>query len=509
MRACHRHGCGHGSLVEDSAIRTLLLVRAVEENDPHGELLPLDLREQAVATMAPPQAPVGVGGGLSAQDWRYLCCRAAVLFLHLPGAVQGWLGHLPGRAWLGWVWVLACAAGAVSHWAGLGRAFNLLGGPLLAVLCWNLAVYLVLGLRIAVRWFRRSVPRPARQPVRQQLARWLARLAGGPRAASRENDPSASEAARAAYEAARRGRDRLLALPLAALLLHGAAAAFALGLLAAVYLRGISQQYQVVWESTWLGPQAVGWLMQVLLGPAAALTGIGLPTDAAAWEALRAGGGPPQAANPWIHLFAVSIMLFVVTPRLLLAGWAALRLRLRAAKPPDWPRADRYARRLLSLPVGESGPAVAVLGFGFRRLDSWSGAAFRNGLAGLIRDCWGRGGEARWLPPAAYGEESEVWEEQWRDVREAGAAVLVMDASATPEDEVHGEVLAAARQRIAGAGKELLVVLELAAFPVERRAPRLAAWNKLAARHQVTLLPVQDGGMLQDEPPARSFVIGG
>ena len=59
-------------------------------------------------------------------------------------------------------------------------------------------------------------------------------------------------------------------------------------------------------------------LLGAVLGPAAALTGIALP-DAAGYAALRFSAGSGAIAAPWLHLYAVTVALVVLAPRLLLA----------------------------------------------------------------------------------------------------------------------------------------------------------------------------------------------
>ena len=98
-----------------------------------------------------------------------------------------------------------------------------------------------------------------------------------------------------------------------------------------------------------------------MLGPAAALSGIGLP-DAAAFAALRIAPSAPAAgapAAPWMHLIALTLALVVVVPRLVLAlacGFAAAWRSRRFALPLDEP----YFQRLLRLGAGGAARVVVV-----------------------------------------------------------------------------------------------------------------------------------------------------
>ena len=108
-------------------------------------------------------------------------------------------------------------------------------------------------------------------------------------------------------------------------LLHLGSAAVALGLIAGLYFRGIVFRYEAGWESTFLGPSQVRDVLGVLFGPAARWSGIALPASTEAVAALRwdATGGGGDAA-PWIHLIAVTLAIYVVIPRLAIAGAAWL-----------------------------------------------------------------------------------------------------------------------------------------------------------------------------------------
>ena len=82
-----------------------------------------------------------------------------------------------------------------------------------------------------------------------------------------------------------------LAAPLytmrAARILHFAAAALALGVIAGLYVRGLAFEYRATWESTFLDAANVHWLLAALLAPGSALSGIAMP-GVAQLESIRA-----------------------------------------------------------------------------------------------------------------------------------------------------------------------------------------------------------------------------
>ncbi|PWC05234.1 hypothetical protein DCE94_02745 [Agromyces badenianii] len=80
----------------------------------------------------------------------------------------------------------------------------------------------------------------------------------------------------------------------AARVLHLAAAATALGLIADLYLRGLAFECRASWESTFLGGEQVHALLAVTLAPGSWLTGIPV-LDVAAIEAIRAPASENEA----------------------------------------------------------------------------------------------------------------------------------------------------------------------------------------------------------------------
>jgi hypothetical protein len=263
-----------------------------------------------------------------------------------------------------------------------------------------------------------------------------------------------------------------------ALVLHLGAAALALGVLAGLYLRGLVLDYRVGWQSTFLDAAAVhGWL-SVLLAPALALSGQTLP-DVAALQALRlprAGAPGGDAAAPWIHLYAMTLVLWVVLPRLLLALWAGLRARrLQAALP--LPLGEPYFQRLLRQQRG-----------GFATVQLWPHAAVPDAAAQaalqrLLGRVCGEGVSVRWAPLVPYGGE-DAPAELGRRAAGDGWRIALFELGATPEPESQGRLL---RALGAGAALPVLALVDESAFVQRfgatspRRAERRRAWQTLAA----------------------------
>ncbi len=244
-------------------------------------------------------------------------------------------------SWRPWIAPLGIAAaflaGLATDALSAGTRINVLAPPLLGVLAWNLVVYGLLAARGL------SALAAGRSLRRGWLTHVVSRFGhGGLGRGGRGSAGGGSVASRFL------GDWLSLSAPLngarAAAVLHAAAAALAIGLLAGLYLRGLAFEYRAGWDSTFLGPPAVRRLLAIVLGPASAVTGIALP-DVPGVAAIRFSAGPGENAARWIHLYAATVLLFVGLPRTLLALRAAWQARRRARDFPI-PSDDAYVRSL-------------------------------------------------------------------------------------------------------------------------------------------------------------------
>ncbi|MFG6431057.1 DUF3482 domain-containing protein [Roseateles sp. LYH14W] len=208
-------------------------------------------------------------------------------------------------------WALAALVVGLALGLGLdrlgGQQLNLLALPLWSVLALQLLAY---GL-LFVLAFRRPNPQAKEGPV---LRLWQRLLTPGTR--GRANQALAHW--------------WLLSLPLqaarCALLWHLALLGLNLGLIGGLYLRALGLEILIGWESTYLDAAQVQRLADVLLAPAAWLSGLAVPDVAPLRHA--ALQGPQALAADWLHLLAATVAL-VALPRLLLvlhAAWRSWRL---------------------------------------------------------------------------------------------------------------------------------------------------------------------------------------
>ena len=322
--------------------RQIALVRAVEETTP--ERIPAERLLEAHAAAGEP-----------AQGATWIARRAAYLVDHGLAAHRDVLEraevHLSGT----WLFVLAAAlVGLASNYLGPTGRIHVVFNPIVLLIVWNLAVYAVLAVAAAMPAARpapaeRSTAKPGddRRPPGdgpRPLARpgLFERVILG-RAASwflyaRQRVDARLHASKDAALVARRFAVLWWPAVRPALgcwtrrTIHLAAIGLALGAVAGMYVRGLFFAYDVVWRSTFVDdPTVVAWGLRALLGPAALILGRPAPGPDDVVRLMSPEGDP---AAQWIHLYAVSALLFIVVPRAVLAVLASRRLRAVTADVP-------------------------------------------------------------------------------------------------------------------------------------------------------------------------------
>jgi hypothetical protein len=472
-------------------IQKLLLTRAAEEADSRGEQIPFAEREaatrQALAVAGEP-GPSATGNKIRENQWRFLAARAGVLHERaqaLTGEIS--VPLQTGRIGAG-LCLVALVAGFASHVAGLTHSFDLLALPLMLILLWNAVVY---GICI-LGWIRK--------PGTDGGHGLIARLVGSKIHSLDGSQPQ--NKARAAYVKSVASWLRSWVTPAVASWFHAGSACFVLGLLAAIYLRGLNKEYVVGWESTWLGAREVGAVVGGLLAPASWISGIPVPDSPEDWERLkRVPGNAGENAGPWIHLYAITMIGWIVLPRLVLSWVASARARRLRISPPPWHAEEPYLRRILSLARQDGDFSIAILAFDIKNAGMMHDGAYRDALERLVRETWGQGARPCWLEGAAYGDEDGILSGAWADAVRCDGALLLVDIHATPEDEVHGALLDAVVKHFAASRRGVLTVLETSRFHPERTRSRLALWQELASKRNINLLPV-DAAVAGDTAPS-------
>ncbi|MEO7056167.1 MAG: DUF2868 domain-containing protein [Caldimonas sp.] len=343
----------------------------------------------------------------------------------------------------------AFVLGVVGDAIGSGQRINLLAPPHWGVLLWNAVVYVLLIVLPLLRLARRT-------PTRR--GRWVAAVDALLRVRQRLPRLSAGGSAAAIHRFASlwTARSRRLTTLRGEAALHIAAAALALGLITGLYARGLVLDYRVGWESTLLGADSAHAIVATLLAPASALSGIAVP-DAAAFASLQTAhgdGGVGAPAASWIHLVALTLALFVVLPRVVLAlicaaaaSWRSRRFTLPLAEP--------YYQRLARL---GGGTAARVVVFPFAATPTPQATL---GLRTLLSASLGARTEMRVAPLVPFGQEDDAAAASM--AADTTHAVALFDLGATPEAEHQSRFL----RTLAAAlppGAVLAVLVDATAF---------------------------------------------
>jgi hypothetical protein len=321
--------------------------------------------------------------------------------------------------------VLALLSGAVADRIADPHRVDLLSAPLLLIIFWNLLVYAGMAVGLVVR---------AR--ARRSGSRLAERLAIGRISVPRRMPRMFAVAL------ARFSEEWLtLSAPLAASrlkrIVHLSAAGLALGAVVSLYARGILSQYQAGWESTFLNAEQVHLLLSQLFAPAMwvfPLEGFSI----AEVNALRFGqSGSPAGGARWVHLYAATLFLLVILPRLafaLAARWKESRLAARFPLDLGQP----YFRKLAA-GIGSTAPSVLrVFPYSFTIDETRD-----KNLADIARILLGDQARVMLRPSTSYGEEppGPNAKEALPHNPEVGLTVALFNMSATPEKENHGAFL--------------------------------------------------------------------
>lgn len=412
--------------MNEQVARNVVLVRAIETADARREILSEDDRKYA-SRSAKELAQWQAAESKSAVTMEhFLEQRSEQVLKRLAERTPAFASFLRRRPMWGALTfglpLLGLLAGAGLDRISDPHRVDLLSAPLLLIIGWNLLAYVLLLVWAAVParrtgWAGQGILR--RLSVgKAAVPRRLPGVLGG--ALLQFMD----EWTRLSYPIARARLSRAM---------HLAAAMFALGAIGSLYARGLLTQYAAGWESTFLDAAQVHTLLSTLFTPALLvfpIEGFSL----ADIEALHFTRTPSAAGGArWVHLYAATLFLLVVLPRLLLAlasGWRAGRLR--RSFPLDL--GEPYFNAVAS-GIGAAAPAVVrVIPYSFT-VDE----ARDRGLAALVQAALGEQARLMLHPSCPYGEDLK---ESLHDARLDDKAITVTAAlfnlSATPEKENHG-----------------------------------------------------------------------
>ena len=450
-------------------LRTVLLIQAIEETDRAGEVIPLADRADASRAILRESSSKRIeaqpSAALSAQSRRFLVKRSERLFDRLrlrSPAVMHVLALAGGLTWLGrFVLVVALAVGMSLSALDGSRHINILAFPLIGLIAWNIFVYVLL----IVTWIRTRGHAATTEFWSAHLyERWIAsRIESLMRHSTRYNVPLTTGLRRFAGEWGALSQPMLFLR--AKRLMHLAAALVAIGLIVGLYIRGIALRYEAGWESTFLGPQSAYALISALYEPASALSGIshGSIGEITELRWTATGGGGEAAA--WIHLIAITAVLYIVLPRLLAATVASFGLWRLSRQLPVPASLLGYARTLvMGVGSGTVGETASVVPYAYEPKPPSVA-----GLESLLAATLGANLKVQVRDPVKYGDEETV------ATRLAAMSVtwhvILLTLASTPEVENHGAFLTAWRDWLVknATSAPLLIVIDEGPYAARMR----------------------------------------
>ncbi|MEO8655643.1 MAG: DUF2868 domain-containing protein, partial [Ramlibacter sp.] len=326
--------------MDEAAARRVILAHAIETTDTQGKLLSEVERDQIdrearrdAGAEGPEPSAMAPSSFVDLRARRVLQAvegrNPALAALQDPWPWQRWLAAgLP----LG-----AMIMGVLTDVVANPHRVDLVSLPLLGLLLWNLVVYLLLLAGWGLSQGRSERPQPeVRRRRADTLLRWR-RGSGNLRADVTALFQLRWQVAAGALTLQRWKR-----------VLHLSAAGWAVGVCLSLLARGLVVEYRVGWESTFLDASQVHAILSFLRLPALLLFPF-QPFSVQEVAALQfsQGGGALGGAR-WVYMYVALLLVVVVVPRLVLAGWAFWHERLLARKVTLDAR-DPYYRRVVSL----------------------------------------------------------------------------------------------------------------------------------------------------------------
>ncbi len=486
------------------AVRDIVFAHAIETAAP-SDALPDTARREAITqeVLHALGKPATEGRAGQAAFGQFLQTRAARIIAasNLPADVrQLWQAPPAMARWApAAILIAALVAGFVSHRITDPHRVDLLSLSLLGIVLWNLLVYLWTVLHGALRLARprrRAVPvlQPSQSAPTDRAAPgdgppgWLQRLRGkaipGLRGTALRRMALAFE--RNWWQISQPARHAQWLL-----WLHLGAAAMATGALASLWITGLTREYQVGWESTFLSAAQVQQWLNALFAPTQWLQltspwSLGDIQPLQGWVANyrpeATGAQVPQipvasVGERWVWAYTALLAVLVIVPRLLLALWQGLRWRWLAshmALPLNQPYFASLQRDF-----GGLATQLVVVPYSMEITPERKAAVEHHAAAH-----YGAGAHITWRPSLAYGATLPDME-----ATPPAQTVLLINLAATPEAEIHAELLAQLHRRHGSSGQLWLWTADFAARnsgAPRRLQEREALWQDFARQNGFT-----------------------
>jgi len=459
--------------MNEQVARNIVLMRAIETTDRAREILSEDDRVYADRSATELAQWRAADSKAAPTAEHFLQQRAELILNKIAERIPSFGMFIRQHQASAWIAIglplLALIAGAGLDRIADPQRVDLLSAPLLLILAWNLCVYLAMLVMLLPGLNKAS-----------RVGSGLQKIFNiGKMVMPRKLPPTLSAALLAFMAEWQRLSARLTGARLARLM-HASAALFALGAVLSLYARGLLTQYTAGWESTFLNAAQVHTLLSFLFAPATwvfPFQGFSLSEI----EALRFTAQTATVASGarWVHLYAATLLLLVILPRLVLAGVAHLRAQHIAARFPLDLQTPYF--RQLNGAVGAEPGIFRVLPYSFT-VDE----ARDKGLVTIAATLLGRNARLMLRPACGYGEDAQ---EALRGVRLDDAnvtlTVALFSLAATPEHENHGAFL---DYLVRASPRGIAVLIDESGYlersgQGDRIAARIALWREFCSFH--------------------------
>ena len=458
--------------MNEQIARNVVLVRAIETTDQKREILSEDDRMYASRSAKELAQWQASDAKSEVTADHFLQQRSEQLLKRISERIPSFASFAKRRNGLNGLTValplLALIAGAGMDRISDPHRVDLLSAPLLLIIGWNLLVYAGLLICLFLPFAK----------VSARHAGLIRKLAIGKAALPRKLPHTLSAALVIFMVQWTQLSSKLTAARLSHTI-HLSAALFAIGAMLSLYARGFLSQYLAGWESTFLNATQVHAILSALFMPAVSifrLEGFSI----ADIEALRFTQTPsPLGGARWVHLYAATLFLLVVLPRLMLCAAAGRRV-MRLAKNFPLDLEQPYFRKL-NQTLGRAPAILRVLPYSFT-LDE----ARDKGLAVIATQLLGEQARVMLRPSFSYGEEThEALRETTLSDPNVTLTAVLFNLTATPENENHGAFL---DYLLHESPRAVTVLIDESSYleriGKERIAERIALWREFCNFHR-------------------------
>lgn len=369
-----------------------------------------------------------------------------------------------------------------------GSQLNLLSPPLVLLAVWNIFMYAVIAVS-KLPWIGSKM----RLPLRGSLLSLVEKI----RIPGLKNAQAKKSYLTAAFRLLRPKHEAQIAG-----IFHVASIFFLIGIVSSILVRGVGTNYQVGWESTWLAgsPEAVRSILDVVYGSIP--SGIfGFPpipgVEEIASMNFKTEYSPPADAAQWIARLLIVLSSIVAVPRIFLAACAYFKIK-RLKGRTKYPVEGAYLMHLISDEEVEERtlhPAFVFTDLEHPDLQSKIALLFKERSIQF---------DSLTILRASPWDEVQAVEADLSKARKSAVCSFLVDASSTPEEEVHGRFLDLMKT-LEPESLHLIADMSKIASRFGRQSPayssRASLWENFAASRGIYFIKSELGS--EEESAAR------